>query len=174
MTAESIRAATLADLAAIDDIYHHYVRTSVCTLQLTEGTRAEREAWFHEHERAGLPVRVLEDERGRVLGWSSLSRFSPREGYRITGEDSVYLHPDATGAGRGRRLLEDLLDQARALPIHSVVARIVATQPASLRLHERMGFIEVGRLPEVGHKFGVYVDVVLMLWRNRSRVTELP
>lgn len=159
MTPFRIREAGVGDLDAIDRIYHPYVLGSDCTMQTEPGTAQERRAWFDA--RGPLPVLVAEDDGG-VIGWGALVKFHTRQGYRFTLEDSVYVEQGHHGRGIGRALLEQLLDRASALGAHSVVARIAATQEASLKLHARFGFEEAGRLREVGFKLGRWVDIVFM------------
>lgn len=155
-----LRDADRRDLSAIDDIYHHYVRTSTCTLQTAPGTPAEREAWFAHHG-PSHPVLVIEDA-GEVVAWGSLSRYHAREGYSPTVEDSIYVRHDARGRGHGRALLEALIGRAERAKHKSVLAIIVADQRASLRLHEAHGFTQVGLLREVGFKMGTWVDVAIL------------
>ncbi|HUU96109.1 MAG TPA: GNAT family N-acetyltransferase [Phycisphaerae bacterium] len=155
-----IRDARPADLDPINDIYNHYVLHSTATFHERPLTADERLAWWREHAER-YPVLVL-GEGERLLGWACLSPYVGRCGYRFTVEDSVYLRPEACGRGLGRVLLSALLERGRAAGFHSVVAFVVADQPPSLRLHERLGFQRSGRLAEVGHKFGRWLDVVLM------------
>src|SRR6266545_7709208 len=87
-----LRAATPADLAAINDIFNHYVRTSPFVYALEPIPMDERQQWFASH--GGVhPILVAEAE-GQVIGWGSLSTFNARGGYRRTVEDSVYVHPE--------------------------------------------------------------------------------
>lgn len=155
-----IRPATAADLEAINAIYNHYVLHSTCTYQLRPETAAERQAWFDRHG-AEHPITVAVG-RGAIVGWGSLSPFHPREAYRQTVEDSVYLHPEWRGQGLGTALLADLITRAKALGHHAIIAAIDGAQPASIALHARQGFVEVGRLRAVGRKFGRWLDAVYM------------
>jgi L-amino acid N-acyltransferase YncA len=155
-----IRDAERADLAAIEDIYAHYVRHSTCTMQTEPGGPEARLAWFEQHG-PRHPVLVAEDA-GEVVAWASLSRYHAREGYAPTVEDSIYVRHSSRGRGLGRALLAELLAHARRAGHHSVLALVVADQPASLRLHEAAGFVRVAHLREVGHKLGRWVDVVFL------------
>jgi phosphinothricin acetyltransferase len=155
-----LRAATAADLAAINDIYNHYVLTSTCTYQTEPSTAAEREAWFAAHG-AKHPV-IVAEAGNRVVGWGSLSKFHQRSAYENTVEDSVYLHHEARGQGLGSALLRELIARARTLGHHTMMGGISADQSASLALHRKLGFTEVARLREVGFKFGRWLDVVWM------------
>jgi phosphinothricin acetyltransferase len=160
MDALAIREARPADLAAIDSIYDDYVRTSTCTFQLEPAGLAARETWFANH--GGLwPVLVA--ERGsRILGWGSLSVYNAREGYRHTVEDSVYVDEAVHGQGVGKALLGELIDRGRALGHHTILAIIAGEQLPSVRLHEKLGFVEVARMRELGWKYDRWLDVVFM------------
>ena len=156
-----LRDATLSDLPAIEAIYTPYVLGSDCTLQLEPTSPTERRAWFEALRAEGLPVRVAACA-GEVVGFGALVRFNLRAGYRFTVEDSLYLRADACGRGLGKQLLDDLLARAEGLGMHTCIAKITARQEQSLRLHRSRGFVEVGRLAEVGFKLGGWVDVVML------------
>ena len=86
----------------------------------------------------------------------------PADGYRFTAEDSVYVAPGHHGRGVGSTLLADLLVRGKAGGLHCVIARVDSEQIASLRLHEKYGFAEAGRLREAGFKFGRWLDAVFL------------
>lgn len=155
-----IRPATAADLPAINAIYNHYVSRSTCTYQYEESTAAERQEWFAQHG-AEHPVIVAEWD-GAVIGWGSISPFRPREAYRRTVENSVYVRHDLQRHGIGGRLLAELITRAAACGHHVIMAVIDGEQTGSITLHARHGFVEVGRLREAGFKFGRWLDVVYM------------
>src|SRR5438270_179890 len=100
-----IRAATVADLRAINDIYNYYVINSTCTYQEQPESLANRKKWF-EHHGPNHPVIVAELE-GTVVGWGSLSAYHARSAYRRTVENSVYVHHEHHRRGIGRQLLKD-------------------------------------------------------------------
>ena len=156
----TIRLARADDLEAINRIYNHYVLYSTCTYQEEPSTPEERAAWFAAHD-PQHPVTVAE-RAGEVVGWGSLSRFHPRSAYSKTVEDSVYVRKDCHRQGIGKSLLGDLLERGKAIGHHSVIALIDSSQRGSVVLHEQFGFVEVGRLREVGFKFGRAGDVVYM------------
>ena len=160
MEAIAVRDASAGDLQAINDIYNHYVLHSACTYQMQPETMADRRDWFSCHGREH-PVLVAEIG-GRVVGWGSLSRFHPREAYAHTVENSVYVHPEFLRRGVGSVLLKELIERARNVGHHTIVAIIDAPQYASVALHARFEFVETARLKEVGHKFGQWRDVVYM------------
>lgn len=154
-----LRDAGLADLPAISDIYNHFVLTSTCTFQLESESLADRREWFDKHASAGLAV-IVAESADRVVGWGSLSRFHARAGYAPTAEPSVYIHQDFHRRGLGRLLLDELVERARAAGFHTLVGATSSDQSASLGLQAALGFAPVGRLIEVGQKFGRRLDVV--------------
>ena len=164
MHGPSIRVASVDDLPSIDAIYDHYVKSATCTWQYEPAPAAERRAWFDAHGAAHpITVAVLDGGgAGEVVGWGSLSVYNRREGYRFTVENTVYVHPRHHRRGIGRALLADLVERARALGHHSIVASISADQEASIALHAAAGFLEVGRMRELGVKFGRWLDCVYM------------
>jgi L-amino acid N-acyltransferase YncA len=172
MATTTIRPARREDCAAMVAIYNHYVAHDTCTYATEPEAVEARQAWFDQHGPAH-PVLVAEAE-GQVVGWASLSPYNLRAGYRMTVEDSIYLQPGWRGQGLGGALLRRLVDSARASGHHAIVACISAEQEASVALHRRLGFEDAGRLREVGHKFGRWLDVVnmqLTLPRPEAAVT---
>ena len=155
-----IRLASLDDLEAIRAIYDHYVATSTCTYQLAAETKEARAKWFAAHDEKH-PVIVAESD-GEVVGFGSLSVHNVREGYARTVDDSLYVRHDVHRRGVGRALLADLIDRARALGHHVVVAGVDSAQTPSLALHKSFGFEEVGTFREVGHKLGRVLDVTYL------------
>jgi L-amino acid N-acyltransferase len=152
-----IRCATLEDLPAINDIYNHYVLDSTCTYQEQPETMDGRRAWFAAHGSAHpITVALLADE---IVGWGALSPYHRRAAYRHTVENSVYVAHTHHGRGIGRALLQDLIDRAKVIGHHSIIAVIDGEQTHSIALHAKMGFLEVGRMREIGFKFGRWLDV---------------
>jgi phosphinothricin acetyltransferase len=155
-----IRKAVETDLEVINFIYNHYVLHSTCTYQTEPSTPAERFQWFTEHHEPYF-VKVAEVE-GKVLGWSSISRFHPRCAYEGTAENSIYVHPERLYQGIGSSLMADLIQDAKKAGFHTLIALISADQRPSVKLHEKSGFVLAGRLKEVGNKFGRWLDVDYM------------
>lgn len=157
LPAVQIRPATLDDLPAINDIYNYFVLNSACTYQEIPETMNDRHAWFTSH---GPPhpvtVALL---AGDVVGWGSLSPYHERSAYRRTVENSVYVAHTHHGRGIGRLILQDLIERARSIGHHTIIAGIDGEQAASIALHAKMGFLEVGHLRQVGFKFGRWLDV---------------
>lgn len=154
-----LRPATPEDLPAISAIYNFYVAESTCTFALEKETLEERALWF-QNRAAIHPVLVAEE--GRVIGWASLSAWNKRCAYAQTVESSVYLHHAHHRRGIGKALVVRLIELARELKLHSIIAGISADQSASLALHQGLGFTEVARFKEVGFKFGRWIDVIYL------------
>jgi len=154
----AIRPATEADLPAINAIYNFYVDTSPATFDLEHTTEEWRRGWFASRRDAGLPVLVA-DVEGAVAGWCCLSPWSPKQAYSRTVDESIYIADGFRGRGVGKALLGAIIDEARALGMHVVMAGIVGCQEASLALHRSLGFIEAGRYEHMGFKLGEWHDV---------------
>ncbi len=155
-----IRLAVSDDLAAINDIYNHYVLRSTCTYQEAIESMESRREWFAQHG-AAHPVTVAELD-GTIVGWGSLSPFRERSAYRYTVENSVYLHHEFHRRGIGTLILKDLVDRARVIGHRTIVAGIDAEQAASLAIHQKFGFEKTAHLKQVGFKSGRWLDVIYM------------
>jgi L-amino acid N-acyltransferase YncA len=155
-----IRQVERRDAADLRDIYNHFVNNSTSIFDLVPRTIDEQAQWIDEHS-GGHPAIVAVD-RGKIVGFGSLSTFRERPAYSTTVEDSVYLLDAYQGRGIGRLVLEELIRLAQAHGFHSVVARIVGDNETSIRLHAACGFEIVGTEREIGRKFGKWLDVVEM------------
>jgi phosphinothricin acetyltransferase len=155
-----IRRATVEDGKVISDIYDHYVLTDTCTYQEIPDTLEERIEWLESHG-TQHPVLVAE-VAGKVVGWASISPYQLRTAFRQTVEDTIYMHPDWRRQGLGSQLLQELIRQARELGHHTIIAVISSEQTGSIRTHEKLGYVEVGRMKEVGYKFSRWLDIVYM------------
>lgn len=165
MTTFTIRGAEFSDAAAIAEIYNEAILTTTATFDTEPKTVAEREAWLQSHdERHPVLVAVVDD---RVVGWASLTRWSDRPAYDGTAETSFYVLAADRGQGIGRRLKAAIIDEARRLGYHTLIARVAAESVESLHLNQLAGFVHVGTLKEVGRKFGRLLDVhILQLMLN--------
>jgi phosphinothricin acetyltransferase len=157
----TIRDAEEADLPAITAIYNDAVANTTAIWNDTLADLANRKAWREARLRLGYPVLVA-DEGGRVLGYASFGDFRAFDGYRFTVENSVYVDETARGRGIASALLVPLIGRARAIGKHAMIAGIAAENEVSIRLHRRLGFVETARMPEVGFKFGRWLDLVFM------------
>lgn len=154
-----MRDAVAADAAAIADIYNHYVLNTVVTFDTECKSVRDRADWIEDH--GPLHPVIVAEQAGRVVGWASLSPYSKRPAWSRTVELGLYLASDQRARGIGTMLMEAVIDRAREAGHHVVIGQIVADNEPSIRLGERMGFREVGRLHEVGQKFDQTLDVVI-------------
>ncbi|MCX6006613.1 MAG: GNAT family N-acetyltransferase [Chloroflexi bacterium] len=155
-----IRKASAADVLAITEIYNDAILNLTATFDTQPKTLEEQNKWFEDH-RAQFPVLVAEQE-GRIAGWASLSRWSDRCAYSGTAEGSLYINAKDRNTGLGRKLLSAILDEGQKVGLHTVIARIVEGNAASIHLCESLGFTHIGTMREVGRKFGKLLDVQMM------------
>jgi len=150
------------DVTAVRDIYAHHVLHGTGTFELTPPDEAEMAARIDAVTAAGLPFLVATDSGG-VLGFAYAGPYRPRPAYRFTVEDSIYLRPEATGSGLGGRLLQAVLGRCEEQGVRQVIAVIGdSANVASVRTHEKCGFVHVGTFRAVGWKFDRWLDTVLM------------
>ena len=166
-----IREAGPQDIAGILAIYNDAVAHSTAVWNVTVVDAANRAAWLADRQRAGYPVLVAVDAQAMVLGYASFGDWRAFDGYRHTVEHSVYVRHDRQGAGIGKALMQALIARARALGKHAMVAGIEARNTGSIRLHEGLGFVRVGLLPQVGTKFGTWLDLTFLQLLLDDRAT---
>lgn len=160
----TIRDATLDDLPAIVGLLNVAVLETSAVYSEDVISVADRVPWFEAKQRRGFPVLVA-DAGGSVVGFATYGDFRDSvalPGYRFTVEHSVHVARDQWGGGVGRSLLVELIGRARDAGLHVMVGAIDAENEPSIRFHERMGFVETARMPQVGFKFGRWLDLVLM------------
>jgi L-amino acid N-acyltransferase YncA len=154
----TIRLASTADAAAINEIYNHYVLHSTATFMLEAVGLEDREAWLEE--RAPVhPVTVAEID-GRVVGWCALGAFRPRAAYARSAEIGFYIDEAFHRRGIGRLLVTDMIERARAAGLHVIVGGCCSETVASAALLQACGFTQVAHFHEVGFKFGRWLDVL--------------
>ncbi|WP_305848990.1 GNAT family N-acetyltransferase [Phyllobacterium sp. 628] len=157
-----VRAAVEPDLPVILEIYNDAVLNTTAIWNETQVDLDNRKAWLQDRLSKGFPVLISVDDAGQITGYASFGDWRAFDGYRHTVEHSVYVHKDARGGGIGKTLMLALIDKARELGKHVMVAGIESGNEASIRLHEKLGFQTVGHLPEVGTKFGKWLDLTFM------------
>jgi len=155
-----IRDATKSDVPAILGIYNDVVTNTTAIYDEKPSTLEERQAWFEARSK-NFPVLVGE-LNGDVVGFSTFGEWRSRWGYRFTVEHSVHVRADCRGKGFGRQLIEVLFPRAAAMNVHMMIAHIDSAAVASLRLHEKLGFKNVGTFREVGKMRGGWLSVVAM------------
>lgn len=154
---QSIRDCTTFDATPICAIYNHYVDQTTVTFEeapVPDGEMARRITEVTSQ----FPWLVWEHD-GAVVGYAYAAPWKSRSAYRYSVETTVYLHPDATGRGIGTALYRALVDRLRIQGMHSAVGGIALPNPASVALHEKLGFMGIGRFRQIGLKFGQWIDV---------------
>jgi L-amino acid N-acyltransferase YncA len=158
----TIRPSRDQDMPAVTAIYAHHVLHGTGTFETTPPSETEMSTRRADVLSKGLPYLVAESD-GRILGFAYCQWFKPRPAYRYSAEDSIYLHPEATGKGLGRLLLADLAARAEAGGIRKLIAVIGdSANAASIGLHRSLGFMPVGVFKSCGWKFDRWLDIVLM------------
>jgi L-amino acid N-acyltransferase YncA len=157
-----IRDAIEADIEGITAIYNDAVINTTAIWNEVMIDAVNRRAWLADRERAGYPVLVAIDADGTVLGYASFGDWRAWDGYRHTVEHSVYVRADKRGNGIGKALMLDLIDRAKEIGKHVMVAGIEARNEGSIRLHEKLGFQTAGLLKQVGSKFGTWLDLTFL------------
>jgi L-amino acid N-acyltransferase YncA len=163
-----VRPSTPADIPHITAIYSRFVATSTATFEIVAPDESEMLRRRRDVLDRDLPHLVAELE-GYIVGFCYASQFRPREGYRFTVEDSIYVRPDCIGHGVGKALLSELILQCQAKGCHSMVACICGVNVSSVALHASLGFQQVGLVPEAGYKFGEWLRLLIM-----QRSLQLP
>jgi L-amino acid N-acyltransferase YncA len=134
----TIQKAELADVPAITDIYNEAILTTTASFDIDVKTVEDRTKWFQSHdERHPVLVAVAD---GKVVGWASLTRWSDKRAYADTAETSFFVHSTYRNRGIGRKLKETIIEEARRLRFHTLIARIAETSRESIHLNERIGY----------------------------------
>lgn len=158
----AVRDARETDLPEILAIHNNAIAVTTAIWDTETVGLEERRAWLRDRRAAGYPVLVGEID-GAVAGYASYAQWRPKSGYRQTVENSVYVADSYQRRGVATALLTELLARAeRSGRVHAVIAAIESANTTSITLHQRFGFRIVGELPEVGRKFGRWLDLTLM------------
>lgn len=162
-TARIVRIIDAAeeDLPGLLALYNEVIATSTAVFSAEPVTLEERRRWWQVRIGQGFPVLIARDDAG-VAGFATFGDFRGWPGYRFTVEHSVHVRADCRGQGVGTQLIEALFPRARALGKHVMIAGVDAANTGSIRLHERLGFERVGFMPQVGCKFGRWLDLVFL------------
>lgn len=153
-----IRPVKLSDAEAIASIYNPFITDTVITFEYEPVSTEEIASRIQKVLDGGHPYLVAEKD-GRVVGYSYASQWRTRAAYRYTVESAVYLDPAYKGKGLGTMLYQALLDELKSRGIHVVLGGITLPNPASVALHEKLGFVKVAEHHEVGFKFDRWLDV---------------
>lgn len=149
---------------AILDIFNDAITTSTALYDYQPRPPESMGPWFETKRRGHpalgpFPVLGLEDDQGHLMAFASYGTFRAFPAYKYTVEHSVYVHRDHRGKGLGRELMRALIAAAGARGVHALVGGIDASNAGSIALHEGLGFRHVGTLPQVGFKFGRWLDL---------------
>jgi L-amino acid N-acyltransferase YncA len=166
----TIRLARLEDVPAITAIQNELHDTTAIAWTDERHTVEARTTWFHQKAADGHPI-VVADDDGTVVGFTTYGDFRDTKrwpGYRVTCELTIFVTEASWGSGVGKQLVDELSRLAIADGKHVVVAAIDGQNDASIRFHQKLGFVEVGRMPEIGTRFGRWLDLVVM----QKRLTD--
>ncbi|MEV6769717.1 N-acetyltransferase family protein [Nocardia sp. NPDC051030] len=156
-----VRDARESDLPEILVIHNNAIAETTAIWDTEPADLSEREAWFATRTAAGHPVLVVEID-GAVAGYASYGQFRPKSGYRFSVENSVYVADRFQRRGVAKALMTELLVRAQRGGIHTMIAAIESSNATSIAMHEKFGFAVVAQLPEMGFKFGRWMDLTLM------------
>ncbi|ENV45740.1 MULTISPECIES: GNAT family N-acetyltransferase [Acinetobacter] len=163
MSAVQIREANVNDLESIRDIYNQEILNGTATWNHTAMALSDIQTWFKALQDQNNPILVAEHQpTGKVIGYANYDEFRSIQGFYKTIEHAVFLHHDYTGQGIGKQLLLRLMEIATSQGMHIMVAAIDSENIASIYLHQKLGFIQTGYMPQVGEKFGQWRDLVLL------------
>jgi phosphinothricin acetyltransferase len=152
-----IRPALPDDAPQICDIYNRYVGQTIITFEEETVSNAEMSRRIAD-TMVTFPWLVAE-RNGSIAGYAYATTWKSRSAYRFAVESAIYLKPDLTGQGIGHELYETLIGELRKRRLHSVIGGIALPNPASVALHEKLGFSKIGQFREVGWKLDTWVDV---------------
>jgi len=167
-----IRTASKADAAQIGSILDAHLGTTTIEWTETERTTDDVVGWLQAHE-----VVLVGEDRGEIVGVAAYGWFrdvTKWPGYRFTVENTIHVREDRWGSGVAQVLMHALMERARAAGIHVMIAAVDGANEPSIRLHRRLGFTEVARMPEVGAKFGRWLDLVLLQVSLDQRLVPPP
>lgn len=146
--------------AAILEILNEAILNSTALYDYKPRTAEDMVNWFEVKRAGNFPVIGIESAEGELLGFASYGTFRAWPAFKYSVEHSIYVHKDHRGQGLGRELLAAIIEAARLQQKHALIGAIDAENFGSIALHEKFGFKAVGTLPQVGFKFGRWLDLV--------------
>lgn len=154
----TLRPAAHEDAEAVTAIWNRIITETSVTFTTTPKTAAEVAGLIT----ARAPAFIVAEGQGQVLGFASYAPFRSGPGYAHTMEHTILIAPQGQGRGLGRALMQALETTAREAGVHCLIGAVSGENAGGLAFHHALGFAEAGRLPQVGHKFGRWMDLVLM------------
>ena len=148
--------------AAILAILNHAITTSTALYDYHPRTMDNMVTWFAAKAAGNFPVIGAVNKSGTLMGFASYGTFRAFPAYKYTVEHSVYVHAEFRGQGLAKQLMHALIARAQAQGKHVLVGAIDADNAVSLKLHAELGFERVGTMPQVGFKFGRWLDLALV------------
>lgn len=152
-----LRAVTITDAKQIKDIYNYYIEFTDITFEEEKLTTCDMEKRITDV--TALYPWIVYEENGEVVGYAYATRWKGRKAYDFSVESSVYIKHSTGGRGVGTKLYEELIKELKTLKVHAVIGGVALPNEPSTRLHEKLGFNKVAQFPEVGYKFGKWIDV---------------
>lgn len=157
-----IKLANESDLTGVLEIYSHYVLNSTFSLEETPPDLEEVKKRYLNSIERGMPY-LIAKINGKVAGFCYAFPYRVRSAYKYTVEESVYVHKDFRGQKIGDRLLRELIEQCKRKGFRQMVGVIAGIDnEESIKLHKKLGFLEVGLLKKVGFKFEKWIDTIIM------------
>ncbi len=157
----TLRQATVADLPAINDIYNHFILHSAITFDVKPWDMSRRTDWFNQMQQNGQYTVLVALKDNLVIGFAYNSAYNPKAAFCLSTEVTIYKAPECTIKGVGRALYKRLLAELKARDYHRAYALITVPNEASNKLHQQLGFTQVGLMSQVGEKMGKFHDVAL-------------
>jgi phosphinothricin acetyltransferase len=159
MHSEVIPCTKARHAAAILDIFNDAILTSTALYDYQPRTLSSMDDWFANKLKGNFPILGLENAAGQLIAFGSYGTFRAFPAYKYTVEHSVYVHRDHRKQGLGLQIMQALIEAAQQNDLHAMIGAIDASNDGSRALHQRLGFQHVGTLPQVGFKFGRWLDL---------------
>jgi phosphinothricin acetyltransferase len=156
-----IRHVTENDIDQILAFWNHEIRETLITFNSAEKSYADMQSLLRQKRAENQPFLVAE-QNDEIIGFATYGQFRGGIGYRHTAEHTVVLAPNARGKGTGRQLMSAIEEHAKMQGFHSMWAGVSGGNPDAVTFHKRVGYVEGALLPEVGFKFGRWLDLILM------------
>lgn len=157
-----IESAQKDDLPSILEILNHEIINGTANYDYDTHDLSDLSKWWSDRTSKDLPVLIAKED-GVVMGYATYGQYRQKRGYQYCVEHTVYVHHLYRGKGIGLLLMKALIEHAAHSGMHTMVAGIDAKNSSSIRFHESLGFEMAGVLPEVGYKFGSWLDLAFMV-----------